>query len=97
MDFNKIIFNKIIKDVLDMDKRDCALGMFVNVIQNTSSVSHSRLKTKRIGEIIGIYDTYVNLLLYDAFDAFDDLTINKKLYRESFRFSEISSIDKRGV
>ena len=81
-----------------MKKEDCELGMFVAVIQNRSSVSRNRLKIKRIGKIVGIYNGFVDLLLFDSnvsdFDDLDNLMIGRPLYRECFRFSEILKIEK---
>ena len=82
-----------------MDKKDCKVGMFkvgmfVAVMQNTSQLPKNRKKVKRIGKIIGVYDGYVNLMLYDSdFSDIKNIKIKRKLYRESFSFSEISEID----
>ena len=81
-----------------MDKRDCRLGMFVSVFQNTSSLPRNRSRIKRIGKIVGIYNNYVNLLLYKAdFADLENIIIKRKLYIESFRFYEISEIDKEMI
>ena len=90
-----------------MDKKDCRIGMFVAVMQNVNPLARNRLKVKRIGEIVGIYDDFVDLMLFDSNvddlndendendrDNWDNLIIGRKLYRESFRFSEISKIKK---
>ena len=85
-----------------MNKRDCKIGMFVAVIQHTSSLAKSRLKVKRIGKIVGIYDNHVSVVLFNAkFDLISELPdleniiLGKELYRESFRFSEILEIKER--
>lgn len=76
-----------------MDKKDCRIGMFVSVIQNISSLPKGRNKIKRIGRIVGIYDNYVNLLLFDSdFSDLENIIIKRKLYIESFRFYDISEI-----
>lgn len=73
-----------------MDKKDCKVGMFVAVVQNTSSLSKNRAKVKRIGKIVGVYGRYANLLLFDSdFSEMDNIIIRRELYNESFRFSEI--------
>lgn len=68
------------------------MNMFVSVIQNTSSLSKNRAKVKRIGKIVGVYDRYANLQLFESSDLFDTdkVIVYRKLYNESFRFSEIS-------
>lgn len=68
------------------------MNMFVSVIQNTSSLSKNRAKVKRIGRVIGVYNRYVNLQLFESSDLFDTdkVIVYRKLYNESFRFSEIS-------
>lgn len=80
-----------------MDKKDCKIGMFVAVIQNTSSLSRNRAKVKRIGKIVGIYDGYVNLLLFDSdlsnIYETGKITVKRKLYYEGFRLSEIFKIE----
>lgn len=84
-----------------MDKKDIELGMFVSVIQNTSSLSKNRAKVKRLGKVVGIYSNYANLLLFESDlsilnglkDESKNIKIKRKLYNESFRFSEISKID----
>lgn len=80
-----------------MDKKDIELGMFVSVIQNTSSLSKNRAKVKRLGKVVGIYSNYANLLLFESDLSIlyepKNIKIKRKLYNESFRFSEISKID----
>lgn len=83
-----------------MDKKDIELGMFVSVIQNTSSLSKNRAKVKRLGKVVGIYSNYANLLLFESdlsilheLNESENIKIKRKLYNESFRFSEISKID----
>lgn len=77
-----------------MDKKDCKVGMFVAVVQNTSQLPKNRKKVKRIGKIMGVYSNYVDLMLYDSdFSDMKNIRIKRKLYRESFSFSEISEID----
>lgn len=84
-----------------MDKKDIELGMFVSVIQNTSSLSKNRAKVKRLGKVVGIYSNYANLLLFESDLSIlygpehgpENIKIKRKLYNESFRFSEISKID----
>lgn len=80
-----------------MNKKDCKIGMFVAVIQNTSSLSRNRAKVKRIGRVVGIYSNYVNLLLFDSdlsnIYETGKITIKRKLYYETFRFSEVFKIE----
>lgn len=84
-----------------MDKKDIELGMFVSVIQNTSSLSKNRAKVKRLGKVVGIYSNYANLLLFESDLSIlygpehepENIKIKRRLYNESFRFSEISKID----
>ena len=75
-----------------MNKNDIKMNMFVSVIQNTSSLSKNRAKIKRIGRVIGVYNRYANLQLFESSDLFDTdkVIVYRKLYNESFRFSEIS-------
>lgn len=72
--------------------------MLVAVMQNINPLARNRLKVKRIGEIVGIYDGFVDLMLFDSnvsdLDDLNNLIIGRYLYRESFRFSEISKIEK---
>lgn len=81
-----------------MNKKDCKIGMLVAVMQNINPLARNRLKVKRIGEIVGIYDGFVDLMLFDSnvtdLDDLNNLIIGRYLYRESFRFSEISEIEK---
>lgn len=80
-----------------MDRKDCKIGMFVAVLQNTSSLSRNRTKVKRVGKIVGVYDGYVNLLLFDSdlsnIYETGNITIKRKLYYEGFRLSEIFKIE----
>ncbi len=76
-----------------MDKKDCKIDMFVAVVQNTSSLSKNRLKVKRVGKIVGVYDRFVDLLLFDYELLGDNVILGRKLYKESFRFSEIFKIE----
>lgn len=84
-----------------MNKKDCKLGMYVGVIQNVNPLAKSRTRVKRVGKIIGIYDDYANLLLFDSnlsdlsdLDTLEYITIKRQMYRESFRFREIFKIEK---
>lgn len=84
-----------------MNKKDCKLGMYVGVIQNVNPLAKSRTRVKRVGKIIGIYDNYANLLLFDSdlsdlsdLDTLEYITIKRQMYRESFRFREIFKIEK---
>lgn len=81
-----------------MDKKDCKIGMFVAVMQNVNPLARSRTRVKRIGKIVGIYDSYVNLLLFDSnikeISDFDNIIIRRKLYTETFRFRELTKIEK---
>lgn len=77
-----------------MNKKDCEVGMFVSVIQNLSSLARNRSTIKRIGKVVGIYDRFVNLLLFDFYwEDLDNIIIGRELYKESFRYSEISEIN----
>lgn len=77
-----------------MNKKDCELGMFVGVIQNVTALAKGRIKVKRIGKIVGIYDDFVNLLLFDCdFSDLENITLGKEMYRETFRFQEIFNIE----
>ena len=81
---------------------DLKLGMFVAVIQNVTPLAHSRLKVKRIGEIVGIYDNFVNLLLYSSnieniienIDSKEPIILHRKLYIESFKYDRIIKLDR---
>lgn len=84
-----------------MEKKDCKIGMFVSVMQNTSSLSKNRSKTKRIGKITGIYEDYANLLLFESnakeidwTNNNEDIVIKRKLYNESYKFPEICKIER---
>lgn len=75
--------------------------MYVGVIQNVNPLAKSRTHVKRVGKIIGIYDNYANLLLFDSdlsdlsdLDTLEYITIKRQMYRESFRFREIFKIEK---
>ena len=83
-----------------MNKKDCEVGMFVAVLHSTSSLPRSRTKIRKVGRIIGIYDDFVNLLLFDSNirnmdikkENVEYVIIKRKLYVESFRFYEIHKI-----
>lgn len=84
-----------------MNKKDCKIGMYVGVIQNVNPLARSRTRVKRIGKILGVYDNYANLLLFDSdlsdlsdLDTLEYITIKRQMYRESFRFREIFKIEK---
>ena len=84
-----------------MNKKDCKIGMYVGVIQNVNPLARSRTRVKRIGKILGVYDDYVSLLLFDSnlsdlsdLDTLEYITIKRQMYRESFRFYEIFKIKK---
>lgn len=84
-----------------MNKKDCKIGMYVGVIQNVNPLARSRTRVKRIGKILGVYDNYVSLLLFDSnlsdlsdLDTLEYITIKRQMYRESFRFYEIFKIKK---
>lgn len=84
-----------------MNKKDCKLGMYVGVMQNINPLARSRTRVKRIGKILGVYDDYVSLLLFDSnlsdlsdLDTLEYITIKRQMYRESFRFHEIFKIKK---
>ena len=77
-----------------MDKRDFKIDMFVAVMQNKSSLSKNRLKVKRVGKIVGIYDGFVDLILFDYELLGESVILGRKLYKESFRFSEVFKIDE---
>lgn len=84
-----------------MKKQDCELGMFVAVIQNTSSLSRNRAKVKRIGKVVGIYDRYANLMLFDSnitsineIEEGNPIILYRKLYAESFEFAKMKLIPR---
>lgn len=81
-----------------MKKEDCEIGMFVAVIKNVNPLARNRLKVKRIGKVIGIYDDFVNLMLFDSnitdIEQEEPIIINKKLYVESFEFARIKKIQR---
>lgn len=83
-----------------MNKQDCKLGMLVAVIQHVTPLARARLKVKRIGKIVGIYDDFVNLLLFD-YDlsnleniSLENIELGRPMYKETFRFNEIFKIEK---
>ena len=81
-----------------MNKRDCKIGMYVSVIHNISALPRGRTKINRIGKIVGIYDNYVTLLLFDSdFSDFKNILIKRKLYVESFRFNTIFEMDQDSI
>ena len=81
--------------------------MFVAVMQNVNPLARNRLKIKRIGKVVGIYDDFVNLLLFDSnigkfiedFDSDLPIVIKRELYNETFRFYELVKIkrDIKGI
>ena len=82
-----------------MKKEDCNLGMFVAVIQNLNPLARNRLKIKRIGKVIGVYDDFANLMLFDSniTDITDienktPIVIYRELYTESFEFAKMKVI-----
>lgn len=85
-----------------MKKKDCKLGMFVAVMQNVNPLARNRLKVKRVGKVVGIYDDFVNLLLFDSnigtfiedFDSDLPIVIKRKLYKETFKFYELVKIKR---
>ena len=82
-----------------MKKKDCELGMFVAVMQNVNPLARNRLKVKRVGKVVGIYDDFVNLLLFDSnitdiMDSDLPIVIKKKLYNETFKFYELIKIKR---
>ena len=81
-----------------MKKDDFELGMFVSVIQNITPLAKSRLKVKRLGKVVGIYDRFVTLLLFDSdienhIEDDSPIVIYRKLYLESFEFRRVSKIE----
>lgn len=85
-----------------MKKEDCEIGMFVAVIQNINPLARNRLKVKRIGKVIGIYDNFANLMLFDSnitnISEIEDgspIIIHRKLYIESFEFAKIKKIQRK--
>lgn len=84
-----------------MKKEDCELGMFVAVMQNINPLARNRLKVKRIGKVIGIYDNFANLMLFDSnitniseIKDGSSIIIHRKLYAESFEFAKMKSIPR---
>lgn len=82
-----------------MKKKDCELGMFVAVMQNVNPLARNRLKVKRVGKVVGIYDDFVNLVLFDSnitdiMDSDLPIVIKKKLYNETFKFYELVKIKR---
>ena len=76
--------------------------MFVAVMQNVNPLARNRLKVKRVGKIVGIYDDFVNLLLFDSnigkfiedFDSDLPIVIKRELYNETFKFYELVKIKR---
>ena len=76
--------------------------MFVAVMQNVNPLARNRLKVKRVGKVVGIYDDFVNLLLFDSnigkfiedFDSDLPIVIKRKLYNETFKFYELVKIKR---
>ena len=82
-----------------MKKKDCELGMFVAVMQNVNPLAKSRLRVRRLGKIVGIYEDFVNLVLFDSnitdiMDSDLPIVIKKKLYNETFKFYELVKIKR---
>lgn len=82
-----------------MKKKDCEVGMFVAVMQNVNPLAKSRLRVRRLGKIVGIYDEFVNLVLFDSnitdiADSDLPIVIKKKLYNETFGFYELVKIKR---
>ena len=87
-----------------MKKQDCELGMFVAVMQNINPLARNRLKVKRIGKVIGIYDNFANLMLFDSnitnISEIEDgspIIIHRKLYAESFEFAKMKLIPREMI
>lgn len=81
-----------------MNKKDCEIGMFVAVVQHISPLSKSRTKVRRVGQVVGLYDGFANLLLFDSninndFPDWDNIIIKRNLYKETFKFSELVKIE----
>ena len=82
-----------------MKKKDCEVGMFVAVMQNVNPLAKSRLRVRRLGKIVGIYEDFVNLVLFDSnitdiMDSDLPIVIKKKLYNETFKFYELVKIKR---
>lgn len=82
-----------------MKKKDCEVGMFVAVMQNVNPLAKSRLRVRRLGKIVGIYEDFVNLVLFDSnitdiADSDLPIIIKKKLYNETFGFYELHRIKR---
>lgn len=82
-----------------MKKKDCELGMFVAVVQNVNPLAKSRLRVRRLGKIVGIYEDFVNLVLFDSnitdiMDSDLPIVIKRKLYKETFKFYELVKIKR---
>ena len=82
-----------------MKKKDCEVGMFVAVMQNVNPLAKSRLRVRRLGKIVGIYEDFVNLVLFDSnitdiMDSDLPIVIKKKLYNETFKFCELVKIKR---
>lgn len=82
-----------------MKKKDCELGMFVAVVQNVNPLAKSRLRVRRLGKIVGIYEGFVNLVLFDSnitdiADSDLPIVIKRKLYKETFKFYELVKIKR---
>lgn len=82
-----------------MKKKDCEVGMFVAVMQNVNPLAKSRLRVRRLGKIVGIYDGFVNLVLFDSnitdiMDSDLPIVIKRKLYNETFKFYELVKIKR---
>lgn len=82
-----------------MKKKDCEVGMFVAVMQNVNPLAKSRLRVRRLGKIVGIYEDFVNLVLFDSnitdiMDSDLPIVIKRKLYKETFKFYELVKIKR---
>ena len=82
-----------------MKKKDCEVGMFVAVMQNVNPLAKSRLRVRRLGKIVGIYEDFVNLVLFDSnitdiMDSDLPIVIKKKLYNETFGLYELHRIKR---
>ena len=87
-----------------MKKEDCELGMFGAVMQNINPLARNMLKVKRIGKIIGIYDNFANLMLFDSnitsineIEEGNPIILHRKLYAESFEFAKMKSIPREMI
>ena len=77
-----------------MNKGNCEINMFVSVVHNVNPISKNRLKEEKVGKIIGMYDRFVILEIFKSDLKKDKIILGKKLYKESFRYSEIYPLKK---